>query len=125
MNQGWLFLADRLAHEPAPEPETLAPEPPSFTGYAATVRNTNLIAYLTTAVPAWIEKVRKLPPAVRAAMAKDVVPVIEAKGDVLMFGGGKKGEAAHLFNELARGLAVLSFVPGGVKFAGMKWESTA
>jgi hypothetical protein len=39
------------------------------------------------------------------------------KGDVLLF-GGKKGEAAGLFNQLARSVAVLSFCPGGVILFG-------
>jgi hypothetical protein len=44
---------------------------------------------------------------------------IGAHGDVLQYGGGKRGEAAKAFNVLAEGLALLSFCPGGVKFAGM------
>ena len=44
-------------------------------------------------------------------------------GDVLLFGGGKPGQAAELFNQLARALAVLSFCPGGVRLFGEHWES--
>jgi hypothetical protein len=40
-----------------------------------------------------------------------------SRGDVLMF-GGKKGEAAELFNRLANALAVLAFAPGGIKVFG-------
>ena len=44
-------------------------------------------------------------------------------GDVLLFGGGKPGQAAALFNQLARSIAVLSFWPGGVSLFGQHWES--
>lgn len=47
---------------------------------------------------------------------------IGAHGDVLQF-GGKKGEAARAFNVLAEALALLSFSPGGVTFAGMHFEA--
>jgi hypothetical protein len=46
------------------------------------------------------------------------------KGDVLQYGGGKKGEAAAAFNALAAALAHLAFVPGGVKFDGRRYVAT-
>lgn len=45
------------------------------------------------------------------------------KGHLLMFRGKKRGETAEVFNQLARGLAILSFVPGGVTFLGEHWIS--
>jgi hypothetical protein len=45
------------------------------------------------------------------------------RGDVLLCGGGKKGEAAELFNGLAFAVAVLSFMPGGVALFGKHWVS--
>jgi len=45
------------------------------------------------------------------------------QGDVLLFGGSKKGETAQLFNDLAFAIAVMSFVPGGVCVFGQRWES--
>lgn len=47
--------------------------------------------------------------------------LLATKGDILQFGGGKKGEAAEVFNALARGLAILSALPGGVDVFGFKW----
>lgn len=47
--------------------------------------------------------------------------LLATKGDVLQFGGGKKGEAAQAFNALARGIAILSALPGGVDLFGLKW----
>jgi hypothetical protein len=52
--------------------------------------------------------------------AADAVDPIASRGDVLQF-GGKKGEAAAVFNHLAKGLAALAMVPGGVVFAGTHW----
>ena len=49
--------------------------------------------------------------------------LIGARGDLLMFRGGKKGETAAVFNTLVKVLAVLSFAPGGVDFLGDHWES--
>ena len=51
--------------------------------------------------------------------------VLAEKGDILQFGYGKRqpreGEpsVADLFNQLARAVAVLAFVPGGVRLFGM------
>jgi hypothetical protein len=45
-----------------------------------------------------------------------------SRGDVLM-DGGKKSEAADLFNRLAHALAVLAFAPGGVKVFGHYWKA--
>jgi hypothetical protein len=52
--------------------------------------------------------------------------VLGERGDVLLFGAGKKGkkgEVAEIFNGLARALAVLSFFPGGVTLFGSHWET--
>ncbi|MEK6609189.1 MAG: hypothetical protein AABZ30_16140 [Myxococcota bacterium] len=40
-----------------------------------------------------------------------------------MFGGGKPGEVADLFNRTAKAIAVLSFAPGGVTVFGQHWEA--
>lgn len=34
-----------------------------------------------------------------------------------------EGKTAQAFNDLARSLALLSFVPGGITFMGTKWET--
>ncbi len=56
----------------------------------------------------------------RASAASDL---LGSKGDLLMFRGGKKGECAHVFNELTHGLAVLAFMPGGVTAFGQHFEA--
>ncbi len=76
---------------------------------------------LSVAVPLWIEELRSLSFEERQALA-DPQPVME-KGDVMMFGAGKKGEAAKVFNSLARNIAILAFQPGGVTCFGMHFET--
>ena len=39
----------------------------------------------------------------------------------LMFGGGKKGEAAGVFTKLAKTIAVMAFVPGGIEIFGTRY----
>jgi hypothetical protein len=51
--------------------------------------------------------------------------VLAEKGDVLLFGSKQKGQAADLFNRLARAIAVLSFCPGGVHLFGRHWQAPA
>jgi hypothetical protein len=55
--------------------------------------------------------------------ARDFADKLACKGDILQFGGGKKGEVAELFNELARSIAVMSFTPGGVKLFGAHYDA--
>lgn len=45
-----------------------------------------------------------------------------AEGDTLLY-DGKTGQAAFLFNKVARAIAILSFQPGGFATMGMKFES--
>ena len=45
-------------------------------------------------------------------------------GDILLCGGGKKGECADLFNGTAHAVAVLAFVPGGINIFGAHFEAT-
>ena len=55
--------------------------------------------------------------------AQQVGQAVAAKGDRLLHRCGKKGETAALVSELAFGVAVLSFLPGGVTAFGQHWES--
>ncbi len=45
------------------------------------------------------------------------------RGDVLLFGSSRAGEAAELFNMLAEVLAILSFLPGGVPFGKERFDA--
>ena len=45
------------------------------------------------------------------------------KGDKLLYRGEKVGETAELFNQFTDALAVLAFLPGGVRFCGEHWDA--
>ena len=79
-----------------------------------------LLATLDASVPLHIMKIRNWPFWVRKDYAQGALDAIASAGDTLMY-GGKRGEAAEVFNHLARGLAVLACAPGGVTFAGIHW----
>ena len=55
--------------------------------------------------------------------AQKTSDMLGERGDVLIHGGGKKGERAELFNRTAHAIAVLAFVPGGVSLFGMHFEA--
>lgn len=87
-----------------------------------------LLIALEAAVPLWILELqhirdRRVREQTRMKWAKDAAAAIAHKGDVLQYGSKKRGEAADAFNHLARGLAVGSFQPGGITFAGKHWET--
>lgn len=90
---------------------------------AVAVRDLLLLTTLEAAVPLWIHRVRGYSPEHRAAREKACGDIIAEKGDVIQYKSKKKGESANAFNHLAEGLALLSFVPGGVKFCGLHWRS--
>ncbi len=48
--------------------------------------------------------------------------LIASEGDTLLY-GGDPGQAASLFNKVARAIAILSFQPGGFAAMGMKFEN--
>ena len=93
----------------------------------ATIENSPLTAVLLAAVPLRIISIQQRGGLNYSdiARAKQIGQQIAEKGDILQFGGGKKGEAGHLFNELAQGIAILSFAPGGVRCFGMHWCGNA
>jgi hypothetical protein len=55
--------------------------------------------------------------------AKEFSSVLGERGDILLFGGGKKGECAEMFNRTAQAIAVLAFVPGGISIFGSHFEA--
>jgi hypothetical protein len=55
--------------------------------------------------------------------AREISKLIAEQGDVLQYGGGKRGQAGSLMAKLCEGLAVLAFMPGGVTFAGQHFEA--
>ena len=81
--------------------------------------------HLSVAVPLNIAELERKggPDANDLLLAQQAGQEVAAKGDRLLYRCGKKGETAALINELAFGIAVLSFLPGGVKAFGQHWES--
>jgi hypothetical protein len=85
----------------------------------------SLVIALMAAVPIRIELLRRQggPGPDDWDKATAFGAVLAEKGDVLMFGSKKKGEAADLFNGLAHALACMAFLPGGVVAFGQHWEA--
>jgi hypothetical protein len=54
---------------------------------------------------------------------RSISSLIAERGDTMMYGSKRKGEAGWLFNLLAEGLAILAIVcKGGVDFGSMHFE---
>lgn len=72
---------------------------------------------LTTAVPLWVRKIDEQGGVTRRLLI-DAYIDLEVVGntlDHLLHGDARPGEAASTFNKIARTLAVLSYMPGGVE----------
>jgi hypothetical protein len=80
------------------------------------------LGLLAVAVPMRIAEMRTLAEDDRMALAAEAGQYIAEHGDELMY-RSRKGRSAAAFNQLATGLAALAFSPGGVTFAGMKFEA--
>ena len=89
------------------------------------MNNNNLKDALSCAVPIHIEELKKQggPSDIDFKEISEFGSVLAAKGDVLLFGSKKKGEAADLFSRTAKALAVLSFLSGGVSLFGCHFET--
>lgn len=59
------------------------------------------------------------------ALLPEYSQLLSERADVMLFGGGKKGEAADLFDKTCFAVACLSFLPGGITFMGKHYESIA
>lgn len=73
---------------------------------------------LAVAVPGEIARMKLLPLPQAVQVARASAQTVAEHGDELLFGGKRAGAA---FAALSRGLAALSFAPGGVVFRGMHW----
>lgn len=80
---------------------------------------------LSAAVPLWIAEIRRKggPDAEDMEACRRFSDELAEHGDLLQYRGGRPGQTADLFNNFAYCLAVMSFCPGGVRFAGNHWES--
>jgi hypothetical protein len=82
-----------------------------------------LLITLDLAVPMEIERLRSFTTDERVQLGHRLVDIIAAEGDNLLYLGHKKGDTARVFAAVATGLAALAYAPGGVKFAGRRWEA--
>jgi len=78
---------------------------------------------MQAAIPLWQAELLKLPWTDIEPMFAEASKMIFERGEILLFGGGKKGEVAEAFNAVARGIAALSFKPGGITIFGGHWEA--
>ena len=78
---------------------------------------------LQTAVPLWAEQFAHRPFAELQDMLPDIGNIIAHKGDIILYKSNKPGETAEAFNALAKGVAIASFVPGGVCCFGYRFVS--
>lgn len=49
--------------------------------------------------------------------------ILGSQGDVLLFGGGKPMLQHQIADQLARAVAIMSYIPGGVKLFGVTFET--
>lgn len=60
----------------------------------------------------------------RATRAENAGRLIAERADIMLFGGGQKGQAAEVFNALAEMVSYMAFLPGGITTFGMHFEAT-
>jgi|HubBroStandDraft_3_1064219.scaffolds.fasta_scaffold00080_25 hypothetical protein len=78
---------------------------------------------LQVAVPMWQMEFQSYAWDQLRPIAQRAAEEVGSHGDILQFGSKKAGAQADVFNHLAKGIAVLSFCPGGVKFLGDHYEA--
>jgi hypothetical protein len=86
-----------------------------------------ILELLELAVPFWVVRMLDTTPEDRERRAHELATVMMdpaqaalADIDITPAPGGR----AHMFNALAEGLAIGSFLPDGVTFSGVRWENT-
>lgn len=55
--------------------------------------------------------------------AREFADDLGSMGDILQFKGEKPGQTAAVMNRFTYALAIMSFAPGGVDFAGLHFET--
>lgn len=82
-----------------------------------------LLPSLELAVPLHMMNIRGQSAAWMREEATRCADVVAAHGDDILYRSARRGDTAAAFNALALGLAILAYAPGGVSFAGARWES--
>jgi hypothetical protein len=85
-----------------------------------------LMTSLQVSVPIKVAELQRLPPEILTDMLRhrgpDLADIIASRSDILMFGGGKRGEVAHVFAAVTEALALGALVPGGIQLLGLRWQ---
>ncbi len=76
---------------------------------------------LDAAVPLWIRQFRSLPEDERIGMIGEISPGFAERMEYVLH--KEEGKTAQAFNDLARAIALMSFLPGGVRCFGRHWET--
>lgn len=79
--------------------------------------------FLQTAVPLWTIRFKDLPWEDLQEIMKESETILEQSGELAVFVRVKKGETAKIFNAVAKAIAALSFVPGGIDIFGRHFET--
>jgi hypothetical protein len=79
--------------------------------------------FLQTAVPLWVIRFKDLPWEELQQVMKESEKILEESGELAVFATVKKGETAKAFNAVARAIAALSFVPGGIDIFNLHFET--
>lgn len=111
-----MAIETRGGHVGSGAQRTSAMRPPS-------APESHLTIALSAAVPLWALELRKKPLPELLEEAQSLAQIIGEKGDLIQFRAKTKGESAASFNALARGVAILSFMPGGITVFGMHFEN--
>lgn len=82
-----------------------------------------LQAALSAAVPLYIIEMRSWDWKKISQTAHECAQIVAEKGDVILYRSTVPGETARAFNALARGIACLSFSPGGVTALGLHFDA--
>jgi hypothetical protein len=84
---------------------------------------TLLQSSLDVAVPLWVDGCRAKDWTTLRERIRAIEDTFATSSEFVLFRSPKKGESAQAFNALAEAIAILSFVPGGVRTFGRHFEN--
>lgn len=54
----------------------------------------------------------------------EIASLMAEHGDILLYGGGKKGQVVDIFNKITLAITILAFQPGGIEIFDYKFEAS-
>jgi len=81
---------------------------------------------LSAAVPLWIIGLKEKggPSSEDWAWLKEAQDILTNVGEGILYASKKKSETAKAFNAVAKAIAIMSFLPGGITLFNQHWESS-